>query len=137
MSANDPAMMCLAPWRSMNRPRKGAIRLPAAVKDSDALICDRFQPKVSCNGSMNSPKPYTPAPTDNAPAKKGAVMTHQPRYIFGLRNFPLIRMVSEYIAIWLWKNKHFRCSLNGRRRVTLRAGFATAILRPPNKTLSF
>jgi hypothetical protein len=82
----------------MTRPRKGAMRLPTAVKDRDALICDRFHPKVSSRGSMNRPNPYCPAPTDSALAKKGAEITHQPRYIFGGRSLSVIRIDVEYMA---------------------------------------
>ena len=112
---SDPPRGYLAPGRSIIRPGNGAIRPPAAVKDSDALICDRFQPKVSCNGSMNRPNPYTPAPTDNAPAKKGAETTHQPRYILGPRSLSLIRIDSEYMANWQRKHQRARCTLNNRR----------------------
>ena len=79
LSPIAPAMMYLAPWRSMTRPRNGAMRLPTAVKERDALICDRFHPKASSRGSMNRPKPYCPAPTESARARKGAEITHQPR----------------------------------------------------------
>ncbi len=79
ISPIDPAIIYLAPWRSMIRPMKGAMRLPTAVKERDALICERFHPKVSSRGPMNSPKPYCPAPTDSALARNSAEITHQPR----------------------------------------------------------
>ena len=71
-------MTGLAPCRSMTLPRNGASRLPTAVKERDALIWDRLQPKVSSSGSMNIPKPYCPAPVPSAAARKGAETTHHP-----------------------------------------------------------
>ena len=51
-------MIFFAPYWSMTLPRNGATRLPTAVNERDALICDRLQPKVSSRGSMKTPNPY-------------------------------------------------------------------------------
>ena len=54
------------------------------MKESDALIWERVQPKVSSSGSMNMPNPYCPAPVPMAAARNGTDTTHHPRYIVGI-----------------------------------------------------
>ena len=55
-------MTGLAPTLSMILPTRGAVRLPIAKNDSEALIWVLGQANCCSRGSTNTPKAYCPVP---------------------------------------------------------------------------